>query len=320
MPTPSDTSVAAGGLPGARQPAKNTRTASRPAVDTNVVFAKWWFLLPALAFYCFSVIIPSLIGIGAAFTNWDGISPTSHFVGLHNFIKMLSDSTALAALRQTVIIAVAITVLQNVVGLLLALGINSGIRSHRVLRVILFAPAVVAPVMTAYLWKYILAPGGALDLILAAIGLPQLQLNWLGSTDLALWCVVAVIVWQMSGLSMVIFLAGLEAISKDVLEAAELDGANAFTRFFYVTLPMLRPAVLVTTTLTLIGGLKQFDTVWAMTSGGPADSTQTLSTVIFQNAFSFGYFGYSIALAVVLTLIASPISWFQYRAAQREGV
>jgi len=284
----------------------------------RVVLAPWWFLLPALAFYCVSVIGPSVVGVFSAFTNWDGFSRQSHFVGLKNFFHILSDPSAAAAFRQTLILAVAVTVLQNVVGLLLALGVNSGVRSHRPLRVILFAPAVVAPVMVAYLWKYILAPDGALDSILALVAPASWQLNWLGSTDLALWCVVAVIVWQMSGLSMVIFLAGLEGISKEVLEAADLDGAGAFRKFFSVTLPMLRPAVMVTTTLTLIGGLKQFDTVWAMTSGGPADSTQTLSTVIFQNAFSFGYFSYSIAIAVVLTVLASPISWLQYRLAHRE--
>lgn len=280
-----------------------------------LVFSPWWFLLPALAFYAFVVVVPSVAGVGAAFTNWDGLSQHSDFVGFSNFIKFFHDRVAIGSLRQTLIIAVAITILQNLVGLLLALGVRSGIRSHRVLRVIFFAPAVVAPVMTAYLWKYILAPDGALDAILGVMHLQQFQLNWLGSTDLAIWCVVAVIVWQLSGLSMVIFLAGLESIPEELMEAAELDGAGPVQRFFMVTLPMLRPAIIVTTTLTLIGGLKQFDTVWAMTSGGPAASTETLATIIFKNAFQFGSFGYSIALAVILTIIAVPISWFQYRSA-----
>lgn len=299
-----------------------TGTAARPSrargrdADTAsrlVVYSPWWFLVPALCFYGFVVIVPSLMGLGAAFTNWDGLSRTSDFIGFNNFIKFFHDKAAVGSLKQTLFIAVAITVLQNAVGLLLALGVSSGIRSNRWLRVVFFAPAVIAPVMTAYLWKFILGPRGAIDSALAALHLEQFQLDWLGSTDLAIWSVVLVSVWQHAGLSMVIFLAGLEAIPKEVLEAAELDGTTRVQRFFYVTMPLLKPAIIVTTTLTLIGGLKQFDTVWAMTSGGPAGSTETLATIIFKNAFQFGSFGYSIALAVILTVIAVPISWFQYR-------
>lgn len=294
--------------------APSVRGTAKSNAGRLVVYSPWWFLLPALGFYGFAVIIPSIIGLGAAFTNWDGLSRTSDFIGFDNFVKFLSDRGAVGSLRQTLFIAVAVMVLQNVIGLLLALGVSSGIRTNRWLRVIYFAPAVIAPVMTAYLWKFILGPGGGLDAIFEAVNLEQFQLNWLGSTDLAIWSVIMVIVWQHAGLSMVIFLAGLEAIPKEITEAAELDGAGPVQRFFFVTLPLLKPAIIVTTTLTLIGGLKQFDTVWAMTSGGPAGTTETLATIIFKNAFQFGAFGYSIALAVVLTMIAMPISWFQYRS------
>lgn len=277
----------------------------------------WWYLLPALALYTFVVLVPSVRGLIEAFTDWDGLSTDRNFVGFENFVDITQDPVALQTIVQTITIAIALTILQNGIGLLLALGIKSRIKSQRILRLVFFAPAVVTPILTAYLWKYILSPGGALDLGLGATGLGFLQQDWLGDPDLALWCVIAVLVWQFSGYSMLIFLAGLEGIPEETLEAASVDGAGTFRKFFYITVPMLAPAIIVNTMLTLVGGLKQFDVVWVLTNGGPANSTQTLSTLIYKNAFQFSEYGYSIALAVVLTLIAVPISLIQQRIAQR---
>lgn len=277
----------------------------------------WWYLIPALALYTFVVLVPSVRGFIEAFTDWDGLSEGRNFIGFDNFVQITQDPVALQTIGQTITIAIALTILQNGIGLLLALGIKTRIKSQRILRLVFFAPAVVTPILTAYLWKYILSPGGALDLGLEATGLGFLQQDWLGDRDLALWCVIGVLVWQFSGYSMLIFLAGLEGIPEETLEAAAVDGAGTFKRFFYITLPMLAPAIIVNTMLTLVGGLKQFDVVWVLTNGGPANSTQTLSTLIYKNAFQFSEYGYSIALAVVLTAIAVPISLLQQRIAQR---
>lgn len=225
---------------------------------------------------------------------------------------MLDDPDALASIRHTLIIAVAITVIQNGLGLLLALGVNSAIKSRNVLRVLLFAPAVITPIVTAYLWRNLLGPEGAVNALFGALGLESLQKNWLGDPDLALWSVVAVIVWQFAGYSMVIFVAGLQSIPREVQEAAAIDGAGSVRRFWYVTRPLLAPAITINLMLSIIGGIKLFDQVWALTGGGPGHATDTLSTLIYKDAFTLGEFGYSIALAVVLTVIVAVISAGQY--------
>jgi raffinose/stachyose/melibiose transport system permease protein len=277
-----------------------------------------WFALPALALYAFIVLVPSVQGAGLAFTDWDGLSPVRHFVGLDNFQEMLHDPAARGALRQTLIIAVAVTIVQNGIGLLLALGVHGRIRSRFVLRVLLFAPAVMTPVVTAALWKYMLAPDGALNGLLGAVGLDGLKQNWLGDPDLALASVIGVIVWQFSGYSMVIFLAGLQGIPDEIYEAAAVDGAGPWRRFRSVVLPLLAPATTVNLMLSIIGGLKLFDQVWVMTSGGPGNATETLSTLLYKNAFQFNEYGYSVAIAIVLTVFVAVISSGQYWALRRQ--
>ena len=277
-----------------------------------------WFLLPALALYAFVVLVPSVQGAGLAFTDWDGLSPSRDFVGLENFRQMLEDPAARGALRQTLIIAVAVTVVQNAIGLLLALGVHSRIKSRFVLRVLLFAPAVMTPVVTAALWKYMLAPEGALNGLFGALGLEGLQQNWLGDPDLALASVIGMIIWQFSGYSMVIFLAGLQAIPDEVHEAAAVDGAGPWRRFRSVVLPLLAPATTINLMLSIIGGLKLFDQVWVMTGGGPGNATETLSTLLYKNAFQFNEYGYSVAIAIVLTVFVAVISSGQYGLLRRQ--
>ena len=277
-----------------------------------------WFVLPALALYAFVVLVPSVKGAGLAFTDWDGLNPVKHYVGLENFRHLWSDPAARGALRQTLIIAVAITVVQNALGLALAMGVHSLIKSRFVLRVLLFAPAVMTPVVTAALWKYMLAPDGAINSLLDGIGLGSWQQNWLGQGNLALGSVIGVIVWQFAGYSMVIFLAGLQGIPAEVYEAAAVDGAGAWQRFRSIVLPLLAPATTVNLMLSVIGGLKLFDQVWVMTGGGPGDSTETLSTLLYKNAFQFNEYGYSVAIAIVLTVFVAVISSGQYGLLRRQ--
>ncbi|MFI5955451.1 carbohydrate ABC transporter permease [Cryptosporangium sp. NPDC051539] len=278
----------------------------------------WLFLVPALALYAFVVLVPSGRGAMLAFTDWDGLSPDRAWVGLGNFTAIFDDADARAAVVQTLLVAVSVTIIQNGVGLLLALGVNSRIKSRNVLRVFLFAPAVMTPVVTGALWKNLLAPDGAVNWTFDAVGLSGLKQDWLGDPNIALWSIVGVVVWQYAGYSMVIFLAGLQGIPQDVHEAAEVDGAGPVRRFRYVTFPLLAPATTINLMLSIIGGLKLFDQVWVMTAGGPGHSTDTLSTLIYKDAFQFGEFAYSIALAIVLTIFVAIISSGQYWLLRRQ--
>jgi raffinose/stachyose/melibiose transport system permease protein len=277
----------------------------------------WWFVLPALALFAFVVLVPSVRGVYYAFTDWNGLDPTFSIVGLGNFAGLWSDPDAVRVVGHTLLIAVSITVIQNGSGLLMALGVNTIIKSRNVLRVFLFAPAVVTPIVVAYLWRNLLGPDGAVNSLLGVVGLDSWRQNWLGDPQLALWSVVVVIVWQFAGYSMVIFLAGLQSIPKEIYEAATLDGTGAVRRFWSVTRPLLAPAFTINLMLSIIGGIKLFDQVYALTGGGPGHATDTISTLIYKDAFTMGEFGYSIALAVVLAIVVAIVSAGQYAVLSR---
>jgi raffinose/stachyose/melibiose transport system permease protein len=289
-----------------------TRVEPIPVPTSRQTRPPWWFALPAMLLFAFVVLMPSVRGVYYAVTDWDGLDPNFSFIGLGNFAEMTRDPDAMRAIWQTLLIAVLITVIQNGVGLLLALGVNTMIKSRNVLRVFLFAPAVVTPIVTAYLWRNLLGPNGAVNSLLGAVGLGSWKQDWLGDPQLALWSIVGVIVWQFCGYSMVIFLAGLQSIPKEIYEAAAIDGGGPVRRFWSVIRPLLAPAITVNLMLSIIGGIKLFDQVFALTGGGPGHATDTISTLIYKDAFALGEFGYSIALAVVLTIIVAVVSSGQY--------
>lgn len=278
-----------------------------------------WFVLPALAIYAVVVVYPSIAGAVYAFTDWGG-GRTASFVGLDNFRELFSDPNTVGALRNTMLITVVGTVVQTVFGLLLAMALNSAIRSRNVLRTLIFAPSLLPPVVIAVLWQYIYTPGGVLDRILDGLGLGGLSQNWLGDSGVALWSVLAVIVWQNVGLTMVIYLAGLQGIPEELYEAASLDGAGAFASFWNVTRPMLAPATTIVVALTMITNLKLFDQVFVMTGGGPGYATETLSLVMYKEAFVLGHYGYGAAVALVLTMLVAALVFVQITVTRRSEV
>jgi raffinose/stachyose/melibiose transport system permease protein len=261
---------------------------------------KWaiMFVLPALAFYLFVVLVPSLRGVVFAFTDWSGLSPERNWVGLLQFRRVFENSDSSGALKHTVFIAIGITILQNLVGLLIALGLHTQVKSRNILRTMFFAPAIVAPVATAYLWQYMFAPTGPINSLFVKIGLEGFAQDWLGNPEIVLWSIIIVIIWQFAGYSMVIYLAGLEGVPQEIIEAAEIDGASYWRK--------------VTLMLSIIGGFKLFDQVYILTGGGPGQASQTISTLMYRNAFQFGEFAYSTALAVLLTLVVAAFSSIQY--------
>jgi len=272
----------------------------------------WWFIVPGLVFYVAVTLVPAVSGAIQAFNRWDGFSTDIEFIGLENFRAMLDDRAVVTGLVNTLTIAFSITVLQNVLGLLLALGVNSRIKTRKILSAIFFAPAIVMPVVVAFLWQYLYSPFGVFSSIVESAGFASP--DWLGDSRIALWSIIGVSIWQFAGYSMVIFLAGLQGIAPDILEAAEIDGTSPLQKLFMIQLPMLAPVLLVNVILSLIHGLKMFDLVWVMTQGGPGFATSTLSTLIFENAFAFNKVGYSNAIALVLTIITLPVAYLQFRA------
>ncbi|GAA3757004.1 carbohydrate ABC transporter permease [Salinactinospora qingdaonensis] len=248
-----------------------------------------------------------------AFTNWSGIG-SFEWIGLENFREIFQDPEKVRALGNTLLLAFGSVLLTNVFGLMLALALNRGLRTRYALRVVFFMPVVLSPLAVSYVWKFIFDFNGPLNQLLAAGGLQELQRPWLADPNLAIWAVLGVIVWQQTGIAMVIYLAGLAAVPVEIEEAAAIDGASHWQRFLAVTVPSIRPAIAIATTLGLVNGLRIFDQIMALTAGGPAGATENLATEVYKEAFSLGRFGYGAALALLLTVLILVCAMLQQYA------
>ena len=258
--------------------------------------------LPALILFGVFFVYPLLKGIGMSMTNWDGMGEAK-FVGLKNFVDFFSDERAMHDIKTTLIFAIGSAVLLNLVGLGYAFLKNSKFRGKSIARVIIYLPAIISPLIMGYIWYFLLQPGrGFLYHAFSQLGLPDPIGNWMSSYPSALAVLVLVNVWQFAGMTMIIYLAGLQSISSDVLEAALIDGASPWQRFAHVTLPLLMPAIRINVVTNIIGSLSVFDVIMSLTEGGPGYSTESLSIYIMRMCYG-SRTGYSTAVAMILFLI-----------------
>jgi raffinose/stachyose/melibiose transport system permease protein len=250
------------------------------------------------------------VGAGAwyAFTDWNGISASANWIGLDNFREILESDVAQSALWHTLELTAVYVILVNLAGLFLALALNRTLRSRNFLRALFFAPVVLSPLATAYIWRYLFEFNGPLNQLLGALGLETWQRPWLGDPTFALWAVAVVFIWQYAGLAMCFYLAGLQSIPEEVDEAAAIDGASLLLRVRAVTVPLLAPAMTISIAYTTIQGFRIFDTVVGLTNGGPGSATETLTTQLFNQGFAASRFGYGAAFALVLALLISVVS------------
>jgi raffinose/stachyose/melibiose transport system permease protein len=273
-------------------------------------FASWWWFTPALVALMLIHYVPALMGSFYAFTDWKGIG-SWNFIGLDNFAAIAEGGPTTKALINTFIIGIAFVILTNVLGLLLAIGLNRAVKSRDVIRTLLFAPVVLSSLATSYIWKFIFEQSGPLNGFLAALGLESAQRTWLGDPTTVLPAIILVMVWQHVGLVMVLYLAGLANVPVELEEAAALDGAGAWHRFLYVILPTLMPTVVTAMTLMLLNGLRVFDQIMALTGGGPYGASETLAVTIYKETFVMGRFGFGAALALVMSLIIIVLTLLQ---------
>lgn len=279
-----------------RQPEK--RNGRKPLIQ----FGHWWWALPAVVMVLGVHYAATMTGGFFAFTDWSGLGSWD-FTGFTNFERIFNTPGLVLAVGNTLFLAFGSVILTNVFGLLFALGINRTIKSRYVLRTLLFMPVVLSPLAVAYVWKFIFQFDGPLNGFLGMIGLESWQKTWLADPSWSIWAILLTVVWQQTGFTMVIYLAGLASVPVEVEEAAALDGAGVWKRFWYVVLPAIRPSVAIATTLGIVQGLRIFDQIFALTGGGPAGATETLATEVYKKAFQMGEFGFGAALALVLTLI-----------------
>lgn len=266
------------------------------------------FILPALIIYLLFSITPFLYTIYYSFTDYTDMNPINlHFVGLNNYIKVLQTPVMLAAIKNSVIYAILLTGFQTLLGLPLAFVLNQKLKSRNLLRAVFFFPAVFSSLIIGYLWNFIMSSSdfGLINNILHQLGLGTL--NFFTSKN-ALYSVILTQIWQWTGWAMVIFLANLQSISPDLYEAAEIDGANGLKKFMYVTLPLMCPSVKIVIVTGLIGGMKVFDIIYSMTSGGPGDATQTVMTVMMKKGISEGFYSTGSAFGVCFFIIVLAIS------------
>lgn len=275
-------------------------------------FGYWWWALPGILLVLAIHYVATAVGGFFAFTDWSGIGDFA-FIGLDNFVKIFQDSSKIGALGNTLFLAFASVVLSNVAGLAIALGLNRGLKSRYILRVLFFMPVVLSPLAVSYIWKFIFDFNGPINVVLRGIGLEEFAKPWVADPAWAIWTVLIVVVWQNTGFAMVIYMAGLAAVPVEIEEAAAIDGANLWQRFWHITLPSIRPAVAIATTLGIVNGLRVFDQIMALTGGGPAGATETLATQVYKQSFSLGNFGYGAALALLLTLIILAFALVQQR-------
>jgi raffinose/stachyose/melibiose transport system permease protein len=268
----------------------------------------WLLAVPAVAVLVCLRFLPSVIGGTYAFTNWDGAGADASWIGLENFRTIFSDPTTSNALLHTFQLAGLLVVICNVFGLLLAMGLRRALKTRNLMRAMFFLPFALSHLATGYIWQYIFQYNGPINRILGMVGLDSWQRVWLADPNWAIYTILVVLVWQYTGLTMIIYLAGLEGIPDELHDAVAVDGASSWLKFRAVTLPLLAPAITISATLTLIFGLGAFDQVLSLTGGGPVNATETLATQVWQNTFVYGRFGYGSALALILTALVATLS------------
>jgi len=265
------------------------------------------FIAPAAVFFAIFLLLPVASVIALAFSEWSGFSIDQiAWRGVDNFRTLGNDSIFDKALVHTVLFVVFSTILLNVVGLGLALLINTRVRGHDFLRVAMFLPLGLSPAIAALIWQQILGPYGFVNLAVGktGLGLTDKPISFLGDPQLAFATVIGIAIWQYSGYNMLLYYAGLQSLPAERLEAAAIDGAGWFSRLRYVVVPYLRPVIAVVVVLNLIGGWKVFELIYVLTGGGPNRATEVLSTYLFQQAFEFSRVGYASTFAVVIIALA----------------
>ncbi|MEW2563975.1 carbohydrate ABC transporter permease [Streptomyces griseorubiginosus] len=265
------------------------------------------FLLPAITVYAVFMLYPLGRGIYLSMTDSLG-GPIAHFVGTEQYRAMADDPDVTAALWHTILYAAVVVIAQNGLGLLFASMLFRRPKVRKALSVTLLTPTLVSPVMAAFIWSYLFAPDGGINALLGLLGLDSLEHVWLGDTSTALYAVAAVNIWMFAGYSCAIFLAGYMSLPTELLDAAAVDGANGWRRFCSIEWPMLAPALTVNVTLSLIGSLKVFEFPLVLTNGGPAGSTETLTTLVYRNVFGGGKFALGIAISVLLLVTVVVLS------------
>lgn len=277
----------------------------------------WIYLLPSLVLFAGVIVLPFLMNVGTSFTRWSGVG-TPRWIGLENYVRLFQDERFWASFRNNTALIVAMAIIPTVIGLILAaalfdyIGKRFGTRTASALRAAFYLPQVLPVAVAGVVWGWMLHPSyGAVNQIFG------LEADWLGDPDLALATVMAVMVWFQLGYPVVIFMAGLQRADPALHEAAEIDGAGWWRRFWHVTIPQIRPEIFVVLLTCTIAALKVFGPIYVLTRGGPGGATNVPSYFSYLNFFQKSNVGYGSAIATILALIIVVVTFLFLRVQER---
>ncbi|MEM1504643.1 sugar ABC transporter permease [Domibacillus sp. 8LH] len=278
------------------------------------------FVLPAFVFYFVFLFIP-MVGAGVySFTDWNGLNPSYNFVWFDNYIEAFKDDEAFRhSFFFTLKYTIVVFFIQNIIALLLALLIESRVRSKGFFRTIFFMPNMLSLIISSFMFSFIFS--NVFPELSQKAVFSFLDQAWIGDPNVSFYSIVIVSLWQGIGYMMIIYMAALQGVPKQLKEAAMIDGANVFQRLRHVVLPMIMHAITICSFLTLNGAFKVFDVVYALTQGGPGTSTQVMALNIYQEAFSNNFrFGYANSKAMILFLVVLVITIIQVSISKRKEV
>lgn len=264
-----------------------------------------WFLVPSLVIFSIFFLIPLVTSLFYSMTVWD--FKTYTFVGLDNFKMFFSERSLNIGIKNTLIYAFLTSSMKVILAFFLAVFLTSKIRTKNLLRSIVFFPNLVSTIAVGITFAALMHPTkGLFNLVLHTLGFGKI--DWLGNTSIALFSVIFTDIWKGVGVATVIYIAGIQSIDRTYYEAASIDGANGWKQLSFVTVPLVRPAMTSVIILSLIGGLRSFDLIWAMTGGGPGFATDVVASVVYKQ-YAAGYYGLSTAGNVIMFLLIAIIAF-----------
>ena len=285
----------------------------------NRTGAFWPSVLPVFLPFAILFIIQFLMSIFYSFLKWNGLDVNMEFVGLKNYITILSEDTAYkTSVMFTVKYALITVVITNALALALAAALNNSLRTSAILRSIFFFPNIISPIIAGFIWLFMFSRGATA--LYDITGMALFGSDWLGDPQMALYSIVIVQVWMTAGYTMLIYLAGLQTLDKNVLEAADIDGASKGKRFIHVVLPLIMPSITANLFMTLTQCFRVFDLIVALTRGGPAGTTVSMAYDIYTDAFANNMTGYASAKAVLLFIFVFFITMVQLGITKKREV
>jgi raffinose/stachyose/melibiose transport system permease protein len=282
----------------------------------------FWFILPGFLIYSIFYAGPTVFALYLSLTDWNGVADAYNFVGLSNYKELITDSPIFVqSLGNNLKFTLTVLIFQTILSLFFAILVVKNSKKNIVFRAIFFFPTIVASVSIAFIWTFMYDPNiGVINNFLNQMGLEKLAQSWLGNQKIAIFSLALVQFWAHTGQVLIIFVAGLQAIPKELYEAISLEGATKWQTFRHITWPLLAPSATIVIAYTTIQSFKAFDLVIAMTGGGPSHSTEILSTFLYHEAFINFRFGYSSAASVLFMIIIAIVTILQFKLLKSDEV